>query len=135
MTYNELLSEIHKETIFFFDNILTSKELQEEYDLETLINNEYIHNVIKNFKESKNAFIIKPFYEKDYMTVQRSLIIKRDSSGFITVNLNGTNTEPSIIEPFRFVSIIKQHIEDEEIKKETYASKENTAEKVEDFSL
>lgn len=135
MTYNEVLSEIHKETIFFFDNILTSKELQEEYDLETLINNEYIYNVLKNFKESKNAFIIKPFYEKDYMTVQRSLIVKRDSSGFITVNLNGTNTEPSIIEPFRFVSIIKQHIEDEEIKKETYASKENTAEKVEDFSL
>lgn len=135
MTYNEILSDIHKETLYFFDNVLTSIETQKKYDIELIANNSYIYNIIKNFKESKNAFIIKPFYEKDYMTTHRSLIIKRDNYGFITTKLNNTNDEPSIIEPFRFVSILKQLIEDEEIKKETYASKENSAEKNEEYSI
>ena len=126
MTEKEILKDIHDETMFFFENILTSESLQDKYDLINYNNRDYVLSVIKNFKDSKTAFIVKPFYENDYYDSPRSLIVKRDKYGFLITKLNDKNSEPSIIEPFRFVSIIKQLIEDENIKKEKYSKKEKT---------
>lgn len=129
------LEELHKETMLFFQNIFISKEMQEEYDLINYENKEFVLNTIKQFKESPTACIVKPFYEKNYSdkTIPSSIIVKRDSNGFITSTSSLNRTEPSIIEPFRFVSIIKQLIEDETIKKEMYSEKETSYET--DFSI
>lgn len=136
MTENEILKELHKETMYFFDNIFTSNELQLEYDLINYNNRDFIFHIIKEFKESPTACIIKPFYEETYTdsSVRRCLTVRRDKYGFITTQLNLPNCEPSIIEPFRFVSIIKQLIEDENIKREMYSEKENEAVNENDFS-
>lgn len=135
MTENELLKAIHKDTINFFENIFNSQQLQEEYDLLNYANRDFVFHIIKEFKESPTACFTKPFYEKNYSdaSVPRCLTVRRDKYGFITTQLNIGNAEPSIIEPFRFVSIVKQLIEDENIKKEMYTEKET--EKENDFSI
>lgn len=136
MTENEILKELHKETMYFFDNIFTSNELQLKYDLINYTNRDFVFHIIKDFKESPTACIIKPFYEKTYAdsSVTRCLTVRRDKYGFLTTQLNLPNSEPSIIEPFRFVSIIKQLIEDENIKREMYSEKENEAVNENEFS-
>lgn len=121
------LKKLHTETFDFFDKILTSHQLQEKYDLLNYQNRDFVLNTINEFRKSQTAHIIKPFYEKDYSssTVPRSLLIKRDNYGFITAQLNLPNSEPYYIEPFRFVSIIKELIEDENIKREIYSEAEH----------
>lgn len=135
MTENKMLKNIYDETMSFFENIFTSHELQLEYDLVDYANRDFVFKTIKDFKESPTACIIKPFYEKDYnaSTIPRSITIKRNEYGFITCTSSLAPNEPSVIEPFRFVSIVKQLIEDENIKKEMYSEKENS--KDTDFSL
>lgn len=135
MDEKEYLKDLHAETMNFFQNILTSSKMQEKYDLIDYLNRDFVFNIIKNFKESPNAYLVKPFYEKNYSdsTVPRSIMIRRDKYGFLTCKTSFDRDEPSFIDPFRFVSIIKQFIEDENIKKEMYSEKEKESES--DFSL
>lgn len=137
MSNKHYLEDVHKETMIFFQNILTSEEMQEKYDLTNYENKDFVFNIIKNFKESSSAYLVKPFYEKDYSdkSISRSIFIKRDSYGFITYTTSLDKSEPSIMEPFRFVSIIKQLIEDENIKKEMYSEKKQSASHESDISL
>lgn len=130
MSDNIYLKKLHCETFEFFDRILTSDSLQAKYDLLDYPNIDFVLNIIKEFKESRNAYLVKPFYETDYSpsNVPRSILIKRDDYGFLTAQLNLPNSEPYYIEPFRFVSIIKELIEDENIKKEVYSEAEHYAE-------
>lgn len=130
MDDNIYLKKLHTDTLEFFDKILTSHVLQGKYDLLDYQNRDFVLNTINDFRTSQTAYIIKPFYEKDYSssTVPRSILIKRDNYGFITAKLNLPNAEPYYIEPFRFVSIIKELIEDENIKREIYAEAENQKE-------
>lgn len=117
---NKNLELILKDTSVFFEDIFVSEELQIEYDLKDYIHRDYVFNVIKEFKKNPNTFIVKPFYENDYKdaSVPRSITIKRNSQGFLMATITNENIEPYIIEPFRFVSIIKESIEDENIKRE-----------------
>lgn len=120
MEINKNLELILKDTSVFFEDIFVSEELQIEYDLKDYIHRDYVFNVIKEFKKNPNTFIVKPFYENDYKdaSVPRSITIKRNSQGFLMATITNENIEPYIIEPFRFVSIIKESIEDENIKRE-----------------
>ncbi|MGU8835788.1 hypothetical protein ACSW8S_19745 (plasmid) [Clostridium perfringens] len=122
MNYNEAIRKIHSDTIYFFNNIFNNHELQEEYDLIDYSNRDFVFHVIKDFRENPNACLLKPFYELDYQSshVKRSILIRRDKNGFIISKIANLPDEWTIIEPFRFVSIIKEFIEDENIKKEMY---------------
>ena len=133
MDEKQYFKDLHTETMNFFQNIFTSRTMQEKYDLLNYANRDFVFNIIKNFKESPNAYFIKPFYEKDYLesTVPRSILIRRNEYGFLTYTTSFARCEPSILDPFRFVSIIKQFIEDENIKKEMYAEQEYES----DFSI
>lgn len=135
MDEKQYLRDLHTETMNFFQNIFTSRKMQEKYDLIDYSNRDFVFNIIKNFNESPNAYLVKPFYEKNYSdsNVPRSIMIRRDEYGFITCKTSFDRCEPSLIDPFRFVSIIKQFIEDENIKKEMYSEKEQECES--DFSL
>lgn len=123
-----LYSELLKETNYFFNNIFTSKELQEEYDLLRNDNGRLVLNELQLFKNNKNHSLIKPFYENNYKNedVPRVLSIHRNEDGFIIGSFVGdTEFPPYPIEPRFLVSIIFQAIEDEAIKKEMYQTKEN----------
>ena len=123
MNINELMIALHKETLFFFENINTSEELQLKYDLYNYTNKDAVLNIINSFKNSNQPLLTKPLYELDYKneSAPRCLYIQRDQHGFITLQISGyEDSQPSIIEPLRFVSIIKEFIEDESIKKEMY---------------
>lgn len=135
MTHNDILHDILKETLFFFENILTSEKLQDKYGISLHANKDFILNTIKQFKESQNAFIVKPFYEKDFSPSNRSIMIKRNNYGFIVTKLNIQNSEETVIEPARFVSIIVQLVEDETLKRETLKENETSKEAENDFSI
>ena len=49
-----LYSELLNETINFFNNIFTSKEMQEDYDLLRNDNGQRVLNELKEFKNNKN---------------------------------------------------------------------------------
>lgn len=133
MDEQQYLKDLHNETINFFQYIFISETMQQKYDLLDYSNKDFVLNIIHNFTESPNTYLVKPFYEKDYSesTVPRSIMIRRNEYGFLTCTTSFDRCEPSLIDPFRFVSIIKQFIEDESIKKEMYAAQECEA----DFSL
>ena len=117
---NSIYNELLKQTNFFFDNILTSEEMQEDYELLRNDNGKTALSIIKKFKEENGFYIIKPFYELDYAnaSVPRVLKLMKDKNGLIICSLlNDINYPPYPIEPRFLVSIILQHIEDEEIKK------------------
>lgn len=121
--YGELLKTTNK----FFDEIFTSKEMQEEYDLLRNDNGARVLNVLKQFKEDKNFFLTKPFYENDYKpnNVPRALTVRLNNDGFITCSINNMpNFNPYPLEPRVLVSLIFQSLEDETIRKEMYATKE-----------
>ena len=130
MRDTDYLIKIKNDTIYFFENILSSKELQEEYDISNCENRDFILKTINEFKNNPKAFIVKPFYELDYKneSCPRSIIVKRSEDRFISCKINGLdNKEEYYIEPFRFISILKQFVEDESIKRELYS--ENKKEK------
>lgn len=121
--YGNLLKATNK----FFDEIFISKEMQEEYDLLRNDNGARVLNVLKQFKEDKNFFLTKPFYENDYKpnNVPRVLTIRLNKDGFITCSINNMpDFNPYPIEPRVLISIIFQSLEDETIRKEMYATKE-----------
>lgn len=121
--YGDLLKTTNK----FFDEIFTSKELQEEYDLLRNDNGARVLNVLKQFKDDKNFFLTKPFYENDYKpnNVPRVLIVRLNKDGFITCSINNMpDFNPYPIEPRFLVSLIFQSLEDETIRKEMHATKE-----------
>lgn len=122
-----LYSELLKETNYFFNNIFTSKELQDEYDLLRNDNGRIVLNELQLFKNNRNHSLTKPFYENNYKNedVPRVLNIRRNEDGFIIGSFIGdTEFPPYPIEPRVLVSIIFQAIEDEAIKKEMYQTKE-----------
>lgn len=122
-----LYSELLKETNYFFNNIFTSKELQDEYDLLRNDNGRIVLNELQSFKNNRNHSLTKPFYENNYKNedVPRVLNIRRNEDGFIIGSFIGdTEFPPYPIEPRVLVSIIFQAIEDEAIKKEMYQTKE-----------
>ena len=122
-----LYSELLKETNYFFNNIFTSKELQDEYDLLRNDNGWIVLNELQLFKNNRNHSLTKPFYENNYKNedVPRVLNIRRNEDGFIICSFIGdTEFPPYPIEPRVLVSIIFQAIEDEAIKKEMYQTKE-----------
>lgn len=122
-----LYSELLKETNYFFNNIFTSKELQDEYDLLRNDNGRIVLNELQLFKTNRNHSLTKPFYENNYKNedVPRVLNIRRNEDGFIIGSFIGdTEFPPYPIEPRVLVSIIFQAIEDEAIKKEMYQTKE-----------